>query len=258
MPSAHYVHPEFGYFCPTPRFRRKVRLVLVCMVLGAIGVAMLRAGHDPVAMLRAGHDPDDSKSPDSSSALMMTRVDGGSGAEAGSQAGPAPATGALGLRPALSQGPKTACEEDTWAYLDGKCIAGKERKARVVRVPGNRPAIATIPIGRSPAPVAGAAEPAPPIAAGPDNRKGDLLPSKSAQSAPAEAAVVAAAAVTESAQPPVATPKKPQKTASHQSRRRERDIRMEPPRPYGYGYGYASVPDNRYGQFGGGFFSAYR
>jgi hypothetical protein len=243
MPSARYVHPEFGYFCPTPRLRRRVRVVLACMVFGAIGVAMLRAGHDP----------DDSKSPNSSSALMMTRVDGGSGAEAGSQAGPAPAAGALGLRPALSQGPKTACEQDTWAYLDGKCTAGKARKARVVRVPTNRPAIATIPIGRSPAPVAGAAEPAPSIAAGPDNRKGDLSPSKPAQSAPAESAVVAAAAATEPAQPPVAAPKKPQKTANHQNRRRERNIRVEPLRPHGY----ASVPDNRYGPFGG-FFSVFR
>lgn len=244
MPSAHYVHPEFGYFCPTPRFRRKVRVVLACMVFGAIGVAMLRAGHDP----------DDSKSPNSSSALMMTRVDGGSGAEAGSQAGPAPAASALGLRPALSQGPKTACEEDTWAYLDGKCIAGKERKARVVRVPTNRPAIATIPIGRSPAPAAGAAEPASSIADGPDHRQGDLLPSRSVQSAPAETAVIAAAAATEPAQPLVAAPKKPRKTANHQNRRRERDIRMDPPRLHGY----ASVPDNRYGPFGGGFFSVFR
>ena len=48
MPSARYVHPEFGYFCPTPRFRRGLRVALACMVLGGIGVALLRASAPPI------------------------------------------------------------------------------------------------------------------------------------------------------------------------------------------------------------------
>jgi hypothetical protein len=232
MPSARYVHPEFGYFCPTPRFRRKLRVAVVCMVVGAIGVAVLRAGPD----FSSAH------SPTSGSAAMMARVDSVAGAEIVSEAGKASEAGALGLRPALSQVLKT-CEEDTWAYLDGKCVAGK--KPRVVRVPTNRPAIATIPLGRTAAPVAGMAEPA--VAAAADGRKGDFSPSKPAQSAQAEPAVAAAA--TEPSQQPAATPKKPQKTAHSQNRRRERDVRMNPAPVYGY----ASAPDQRYGQFGGGF-----
>jgi hypothetical protein len=237
MPSAHYVHPEFGYFCPTPRLRRKMRVALGCVVFGAIGIAMLRAGQDP-------NDPN---SPNSGSALMA-RVDGGSGAETGPQAGQAPAIAALGLRPGLGQDLKTSCEQDTWAYLDGKCIAGKERKARVVRVTTNRPAIAAIPLGRGATPVASAAEPASSVAAASDGRKGDLSPSKAAQSAPAAASGAAAAVATEPAQQPVAASRKSQKTAHNQSRRRDHG-RAEPSGVHGY----ASVPDNRYGPFGGFF-----
>jgi hypothetical protein len=232
MPSARYVHPEFGYFCPTPRFRRKLRVAVACMVVGAVGVAVLRAGPD----FSSAH------SPTSRSAAMMARVDSGAGAEIVPEAGQASEAGTLGLRPALSQGLKT-CEEDTWAYLDGKCVAGK--KPRVVRVPTNRPAIATIPLGRTAGPVAGMAEPA---AAG---RKGDFSSSKPGQSAQAEPTVAAAA--TEPSQQPAAAPKKPQKTAHSQNRRRERD-RMNPAPVYGY----ASAPDQRYGQFGGGFFTYFR
>ena len=49
MPSARYVHPEFGYFCPTPRFRRKLGVALGCMIVGAIGVAVLVLAVVPVA-----------------------------------------------------------------------------------------------------------------------------------------------------------------------------------------------------------------
>ena len=36
-------------------------------------------------------------------------------------------------RPRPPEGSKQACEEDTWAYLDGKCLAGRARKARSLR-----------------------------------------------------------------------------------------------------------------------------
>jgi hypothetical protein len=61
MPSVHQVHPEFGYFCPTPRLRRDVRVAIVSIVLGTIvGVAWVT--------LRAAHDRD------TESALAMTHV----------------------------------------------------------------------------------------------------------------------------------------------------------------------------------------
>ena len=50
MPSAYHVHPEFGYFCPTPYLRRELRVAIVSILFGAIiggSIATLRAGHDP-------------------------------------------------------------------------------------------------------------------------------------------------------------------------------------------------------------------
>jgi hypothetical protein len=49
MPSAHYVHPEFGYFCPGPGLRRVLRVAVVSILFGIIigaSVVRLRAGHD--------------------------------------------------------------------------------------------------------------------------------------------------------------------------------------------------------------------
>jgi len=42
MLSTSYVHPEFGFLCPTPRLRRLVRLALVSILLGAIVFAVGR------------------------------------------------------------------------------------------------------------------------------------------------------------------------------------------------------------------------
>jgi hypothetical protein len=49
MPSAHHVHPEFGYFCPGPGLRRVLRVAVVSILFGIIieaNVIRLRAGHD--------------------------------------------------------------------------------------------------------------------------------------------------------------------------------------------------------------------
>ena len=34
MSPAYRFHPEFGYFCPTPGFRYKLRVALLLMVIG--------------------------------------------------------------------------------------------------------------------------------------------------------------------------------------------------------------------------------
>jgi hypothetical protein len=34
VPASYNVHPEFGFLCPTPRFHRRVRLVLAGLVVG--------------------------------------------------------------------------------------------------------------------------------------------------------------------------------------------------------------------------------
>jgi hypothetical protein len=44
------MHPEFGYFCPTPHRRRELRVAVVSVLFGAIiggSIATLRAAHDP-------------------------------------------------------------------------------------------------------------------------------------------------------------------------------------------------------------------
>jgi hypothetical protein len=49
MPSAYHVHPDFGYLCPTPYWRRELRIAIVSILFGAIigsSIATLRAGHD--------------------------------------------------------------------------------------------------------------------------------------------------------------------------------------------------------------------
>jgi hypothetical protein len=47
---APYLHPEFGYFCPTPGLRRTVKMALAFTVIGALagagGMAALIADHD--------------------------------------------------------------------------------------------------------------------------------------------------------------------------------------------------------------------
>jgi hypothetical protein len=60
MRSAYHVHPEFGYFCPTPYRRRELRVAIVSILFGAIiggSIATLRAGHDrnPDGVSTAAH-----------------------------------------------------------------------------------------------------------------------------------------------------------------------------------------------------------
>jgi hypothetical protein len=50
MLSAYHVHPEFGYFCPTPYRRRELLVAVVSILFGAMiggSIATLRAAHDP-------------------------------------------------------------------------------------------------------------------------------------------------------------------------------------------------------------------
>ena len=39
MAWPQYAHPEFGFFCPTPRLRRELRIAFVSILFGAIGGA---------------------------------------------------------------------------------------------------------------------------------------------------------------------------------------------------------------------------
>jgi hypothetical protein len=213
MPRPRYVHPEFGFFCPTPRFRRLLRVALVGAVFAAIGIAVWGATRD------------------SDSALAVARVDAGASPVIAQDATVVPVVAAE-AKPnrtdaTATETAKASCAQDAGA--DGKCVMGK-RKMRMVRVATERPAIANLAIGRSSAPLASAVEPAP--GTGVPNSQGDLSQSRSAQADVSAAAEPQRSAV---------TPKKSKKTA--QSRRRDqsdgrwREVQMGDWGARGYGYG---------------------
>jgi hypothetical protein len=233
-----YVHPEFGVFCPTPRFRAWLRVALAGIVAGAMGLAFLGAGYTP----------------DVDSALAVARVDGNSGAQPSAPVSPAPLV-AIDPRSnfagtAKITAEKPACPGETWAYADGKCVASSPRKPRMVRVPTYRPAIAAVPLGRSASSAGNSGDGA--VAGTANSRQSE--PAKTAQAAtsaaPADAA--AAAGSTEPTQRAAATTKK---KVAHSQRRRDpyggwREVRVDDwyargyaPREYsrgGYGQGYRS------------------
>ncbi len=135
MSPAYRFHPEFGYFCPTPSFRYKLRVALLFLVIGGI------AGVGGTLVLKAArHSATDNT-------LTFARVDDStSGGDAISPADQAESA-TTGQRSRASEGGKSTCEDNTWAYLDGKCVPGRPRKARTARTATNGPPIAAIPLG---------------------------------------------------------------------------------------------------------------
>jgi len=209
MSPARHFHPEFGYFCPSPSFRRKLRVAVACIVIGAI------AGTSGVLVLKAAHDPDANR------AMTFARIDDSpAGAEATSAAGQAITSGERSRPPEAA---KTGCEEgasvgQTWAYLDGKCVAGRARKARTGRRAADGSAIAAA------APASGAlapanAEQAAAVASAPDRRQQGSAPASPAR--PADAAV---SATTQPTEQPAAASKKVQKTPRNQNAGRDRNL----------------------------------
>src|SRR5262245_61534864 len=141
MSPAYRTHPEFGYFCPSRGFRRKLLAALVMIALGAVASVVVVGG--------SRESRDDASPPPapvnaaSSSAATPSTVD------------QATATAA---RPGSAESAKPVCEGETWTYVDGKCIAGKTQKPRVAAI--ESPPIAAIPLGRTAPPPAAAPPPA--------------------------------------------------------------------------------------------------
>ena len=296
MPPANYVHPEFGYLCPTSRLRRDFRVAVVSIVLGGIIGAI-------VVTLRAGHDRSDS-------AMMVARVE--HPAETAPATTPEAVQGATdvgnpkhdvvkpeGIKPeavrteriridavkadvaepvtdgakterskteraktdgtktdgtktdgskidgakthsvktdtvktdgAKADATKSTCEDNTWSYLDGTCVAGKPRRVKV-RAATDSPAIGAAPLGRTVS--TSVAAPAPAAANAPQS-------SVSAAATPSNAATPA-----ETSQPSAAAAtKKPQKVVRSQSRASDRSVRDERANyssARGYA-GYANAP----------------
>ena len=130
MVASQYVHPEFGFFCPSPRFRRRLRLTLACLLVAGVGATMMAPADRP------GSD------------AAVTRVDAASIVET------LPATSLTPFAPLSSNrtvvegthsaSDKPRCVGDALADLDGNCVSIKLRKPRMVRAATDRPAIAAV------------------------------------------------------------------------------------------------------------------
>jgi hypothetical protein len=114
MPSARhqastYIHPEFGYLCPTPSARRVLRVALIAaasgLAFGAIGAFLLLP---PQTMEIRG---------------VAETVGNSSGNEVRTAvAEQAPPAAAVASPP---------CSEQTWPYLGGKCLSPKHKTRHV-------------------------------------------------------------------------------------------------------------------------------
>ena len=263
MPSARYVHPEFGYLCPTPRLRRDLRVAVISILLGTVigaSIVTLKSGRDhntdvTYTMTHLGTSGVEATSAPAADVLPV-------GAESGAiktdvLAVDADKTDGKRTDPRKNDPPKAdaakadaskaACEDSTWTYLDGSCIPGKPRRVKV-RAATDRPAIATAPLGRTAAAPLDVVAPPPAAATAPE-------------AAPLQVSVASPAAAAPSATPPAATPppaaaapKKPQRTArSHRRNDGEGpardDVRSRGYVVYDYGHGGYGEPV-RGGPFG--------
>jgi hypothetical protein len=196
VPASDYIHPEFGFLCPTPRLRRRLRVALACLVVAGVGATMMTAAD------RAKF------------AARITRADEASFAETTPATGLAPFAAVVSrlliAAGAQATADKLSCVGDT--RIKGNCASVKLRKLRMVWVANERPAVAAVAIGRSAAPTTGAIDVA-------------LLPARTESQGdptrPGEAAI--AAATSTEPQNTIATPKnkKAQKSARGQNHRRD-------------------------------------
>jgi hypothetical protein len=114
MPSPNHFHPEFGYVCPTPRFRRAVSVSFVAgslgLLVGAVGVIAFAQRPEVVRMRTE----------------IATTV--GSSVGMSDPITSAAAAAAIGKRlPSVDRSP---CATQSWPYLDSKCLLGTARDVR--------------------------------------------------------------------------------------------------------------------------------
>jgi hypothetical protein len=195
VPASHYIHPEFGFFCPTPRFRRRLRVALACLVVAGIGAAVMGTADRPKLT------------------AAVTRANEASIAETTPATSLAPFDAVVPRLPIVAGAQTTADKPSCVGYTPtgGNCVSVKLRKPRMVWVANDRPAIAAVALGRSAAPTTGSTDAA--LLAARTGSQGDP--------ARGEAAVMAASST--EPQNAVATPKnkKAQKSARGQNHRHD-------------------------------------
>jgi len=203
LSASYHVHPEFGYLSLSPGLRRLLRLALFCVLFGTIII---------IGVLRTDQLSNDKASnlvsPDTTPVGPWPDVAETAGAQITGAAiktfhirlEVTPDAAKLSEEHTTAGAIKTTCEDNTWAYLDGKCpAAGKSRWVRMRAVTDN-PVMATVSLGRRAAP--------------PVHVDTPPLPN-SEESAPTKA-------VPETAETTVEA-NKPQKTARRQNRTRVRN-----------------------------------
>jgi hypothetical protein len=195
VPASHYIHPEFGFFCPAPRFRRRLRVALACLVVAGVGAAVMATADGPKL------------------AAAVTRADEASIAETTPATSLAPFAAVVPRLPIVAGAQTTAdkpsCVRDT--RTEGNCVSVKLRKPRMVWVANDRPAIAAVALGRSAAPTTGSIDAA--LLAARTGSQGD--PATRGEAA------VAAASSTEPQNAVAPKNKKAQKSARGQNHRRD-------------------------------------
>src|SRR5260370_14093540 len=75
--ASDYIHPEFGFFCPTPRLRRSLRVALACLVVAGVGAAAMDTADRPklpAAATRAREGDIHQTAPATGPALIATDV----------------------------------------------------------------------------------------------------------------------------------------------------------------------------------------
>jgi len=250
VPSAHYVHPEFGYLCPTPRLRRELRVAIVSILLGTvIGAGLVAFGRDHntdvvFTMTHVGTSSDEPMSASVADAMAVGVEIGANRTDLtaveanttdGKRTDPRKTetlktetskTDASKTGTSKADASKTACEDSTWTYLDGSCIPGKPRRVKV-RAATDRPAIAAAPLGRSAAAPLDAAAPPPAAAAALE-----AAPAQASEASPAATPSATPPAAT--SQPAVAAHKKPQRTARSHRRNDSEGSARDDSRGRGY------------------------
>jgi hypothetical protein len=145
-PRAQSFHPEFGYLCPSPQLRRKVRSVVVTI---AAGMSLSDTAVSPAVP-----------------AILVNGADAGG---TGGRLPPAVTHATAVTDRAAGSHAGASCDDPSGAFLAPQCQLGKTGKSRMMRAaraPASR--VATVPVGRADAGLEAEpqnAEAAPPSAA---------------------------------------------------------------------------------------------
>ena len=126
-------HPEFGYLCPAPRMRHRIRMIAI-----SGSVVMMIAAISVLTLHREGGESSRGGSALSAAAAAPTADD----TPATTWAPPSAVTGASGVLRAPAP-----CLDLLGSLLDRHCESGKSRAARSRRGAPHR--VVSLPIGRS-------------------------------------------------------------------------------------------------------------